>query len=226
MSLRNRARSLQKQTGFSYQQALAKLRALGERSVALARQTGWPLPVCDRFLTDGHAPIDVIELADGPRDPIVALCERVRATANARAVMVAADQGRVLARVGEFDTEALLRCLVPRMQWKRGTAQPLAKQWAELPELLALDDGIVIHTTRFRGGLLVVQFHREESSLGLVRLRAARAVEELDELFDEPKPAPLPPTGRGGPSGAPAEARVAAPPRARAKPKPKPPRPR
>src|SRR6202012_5258105 len=61
MSLRNRARSLQKKTGLSYQQALARLRALGDRPATLRRQTHWPLEVCDRYLIDGHAPILVQE---------------------------------------------------------------------------------------------------------------------------------------------------------------------
>jgi hypothetical protein len=61
MSLRNRARKLQRHTTLSYQQALAKQKALGARPAALARETGWPLDACDRYLVDGRAPIVVHE---------------------------------------------------------------------------------------------------------------------------------------------------------------------
>src|SRR5437879_5345631 len=135
MSLRNRARSLQKKIGLSYQQALAKLRALGERPAALSKQCGWPLEVCDRFLVDGHAPIDVIEVAT-PGDPIDQVCETLRATCNARAVVVAAATGRILAHVGN-DVEALWRGHLP-----------LKPRPIEPPDVWELDAGIVIYTAR------------------------------------------------------------------------------
>jgi hypothetical protein len=112
MSLRNRARSLQKKTGLTYQQALARLRALGERPATLRRQTGWPLGVCDRYLVDGHAPIDVVEVppaddvpievadSDALDDRIRGLCEALRSRSGARAVALVDLGGRVLVRVG------------------------------------------------------------------------------------------------------------------------------
>ena len=107
MSLRNRARSLQKKTGLSYQRALAKLRALGEKPARLADQTGWPLDVCDRFLVDGHAPIDVIEVPEVRtlREQCEAVCEKLRVTANARAVVLAAKSGAILVQVGAFEVD-------------------------------------------------------------------------------------------------------------------------
>src|SRR5262249_53546887 len=53
-------------------------------------------------------------------------------------------------------------------------------------------------------------FHRDETSLGLVRLRAARAIEDLQRLLGDAEKAPgMPPIGgRGGPRGPPAAVRV------------------
>lgn len=83
MSLRNRARSLQKKTGLTYQQALTRLRALGDRPAALRRKTRWPLEVCDRYLVDGHAPILVQE---GPsfKQPSAQILLRRRSARRAR----------------------------------------------------------------------------------------------------------------------------------------------
>jgi hypothetical protein len=201
MSLRNRARSLQKKTGLSYQRALAKLRALGEKPARLAEQTGWPLDVCDRFLTDGHAPIDVIEIPERTtlREACEQICETLRVTANARAVVLAAKNGAILASVGQ---------------------NPLGPLWIAVAgprrtsdDVLELGEGRVLHTAGVRGATLAVEFHRDETSLGLVKLRVRHAIEELDRLLALAERSPgMPPTGgRGGPSGLPAEVRVALP---------------
>src|SRR5215470_13445137 len=91
MSLRNRARSLQKKTGLSYQRALAKLRALGEKPARLAEQTGWP--------------IDVIEVPERTtlREACEQICETLRVTANARTVVLCARNGSILARTGSLE---------------------------------------------------------------------------------------------------------------------------
>jgi hypothetical protein len=212
MSLRNRARSLQQKTGLSYQQALAKLRALGERPATLSKQSGWPLEVCDRFLVDGHAPIDVIEVA-APQDPIAQVCETLLATTNARAVVVSAENGRILAHVGTDQLEAMWRGHQP------GRSRPV-----ELPDVWELDAGLVLYTARFKGGMIVVKFQRDETSLGLVKLRTAKAIEDLERLFRQEKEPGMPPTGGGGGRGGiPAEVRVvretrAAPPEPKRKP--------
>ncbi len=114
MSLRNRARSLQKKTGLTYQQALARLRALGDRPATLRRRTHWPLEVCDRYLVDGRAPILVqegptvddapIEVgeSDSVYDRIRAVCEALRRSIRAaRAVDLVDLRGHVLVRVGD-----------------------------------------------------------------------------------------------------------------------------
>jgi hypothetical protein len=208
MSLRNRARSLQKKTGLTYQQALDRLRALGERPAKLHRESGWPLDVCDRFLVDGHAPIDVVELKPIPslRERIVQICEELRVTAAARAVLLSRD-GHILAHVGV--------AVVPGESWLAlMTVRPRARVEARrTPEIMELDDDLVLLSTELRPrAVLVVKFHRGESSLGLVRLRVRRAIEELEPLLAE-HTAGLPPLGggAGGLGGLPNELRVVEP---------------
>jgi len=198
MSLRSRARALQKTTGLSYQQALARVRALGERPAKLRRQTGWPLEACDRFLVDGHAPIEVVEApaqdaqveitVGDVSEAVQAVCEALRSTAAARTVTLLDTRGLLLAHVGGLVD-----------------AEIFQEAWMVVPQ-------------RTRAGLwrearatLLVGFTRDETSLGLVRLRMKKAVEELERLFDAEDVPPLPPASGGGPSGAPAELRVALP---------------
>src|SRR5262249_21683762 len=175
MSLRNRARSLQKKTGLTYQQAQAKLRALGERPARLHRESGWPLEVCDRFLVDGHAPIAVVELKpiSSLHERIVEICDELRLRANARAVVLSRD-GQLLAHAGgEAGRETTWFALMSVQPEPRAPRLP--------PEVMELDDGLVLLSTEVRPrALLVVKFHRDETSLGLVRLRVQRAVAELE----------------------------------------------
>lgn len=200
MSLRNRARSLQKKTGLSYQRALAKLRALGEKPARLAEQTGWPLDVCDRFLTDGHAPIDVIEVPEHTtlHEACEQICETLRMTANARAVVLVAKNGAILARVGQNQLAPLWIAIAgPR----------------NYVDVIELDEGRVLYTVSLSRGRLAVEFHRDETSLGLVKLRVQHAIIDLERLLALAERSPgMPPTGgRGGPGGLPAEVRVALP---------------
>lgn len=55
MSPRSRARHLQRSTGLTYQQALAKIRANAEAAAALARERDWPLGRADLVLAGRHA---------------------------------------------------------------------------------------------------------------------------------------------------------------------------
>src|SRR4051812_15455101 len=188
MSLRNRARSLQKKTGLTYQQALNKLRALGERPARLHRQSGWPLEVCDRFLVDGRAPIDVVEVTpiDGVEaTPIVSLAERIeqicddlRLSANARVVQLTRD-GRLLAHVGGGN--------ISEPYFVARSAQRLAAVELRTPhEPVQLGDGLVLLSMELEPrALLAVKYHRDETSPGLVRLRVRRAVEALKPLLAE-----------------------------------------
>jgi hypothetical protein len=215
MSLRNRARALQKKTGLSYQQALGKLRALAERPAQLAKKTGWPLEVCDRYLTDGHAPIEVIKVA-APADPIEQVCETLRATANARAVVCAALDGRILGHVGRNDLDAVLTGALTGTHRGLETRLPVppavAEKWAELPDVWEREGGIVLYSARFKYGMVVVKFQRDETSLGLVKLRTAHAIDQLERLIvDRSTPSVPPVGGTGGSGGLPAEVRVVAP---------------
>jgi hypothetical protein len=187
MSLRNRARALQKKTGLSYQQALARLRALGERPARLHRESGWPLEVCDRFLVDGHAPIEVLEGRSERQQRIEEICERLRVASNAREVLLM--DGRVLVR-------------------------------ARVDEL---ESGDSVHSTQVKRAVLVVRFHSDETSLGLVRLRMRQAMAELEPLLDDDDVMMPPIAGGGGTSGVPSEMRVVEPvPATRPKKKPAP----
>jgi hypothetical protein len=219
MSLRNRARALQKKTGLTYQQALAKLRALGERPALLSKQTGWTLEVCDRYCVDGHAPIGVIEVVPAKTldESIRQVCEALLATSLARSVVVlltANGSVTILAHVGEDDLEGLPRPWFTPSQLRRASIpvpKAVAQKWSQLPDYWELDGSISLAVTRFKQGSLVVKFHRGETALGLVRLRARRAAEAIEEILgDGSRSSGLPPaTGGGGSGGIPGETRVA-----------------
>ena len=218
MSLRNRARALQKKTGLTYQQALARLRELGARPAKLARESGWPLEVCDRYLVDGHAPIRVVEMKPilSPQELLQNLCEELRASSNARLVALHRD-GHVLVATGD---ETQGRELHRMGSWLGRPSAP--RPAVAPPEVMQLDDGHVIHTTPLRTGVLLsVRFHRDESSLGLVRLRARRAVVEIERLLGTGSRGMPPVGGAGGSGGAPNELRVVEP-VAEERPQPKP----
>jgi hypothetical protein len=209
MSLRNRARALQKKTGLTYQQALVRLRALGEHPAKLARTSGWPLEVCDRYLVDGHAPISVVEMEPIPslHELLRNICEALCATSNARLVVLHRD-GRMLVSMGEGTPVNELFIM----------ASLRSRQSAHVPtvtppdEVMTLDDGHVIYTTQVRTGVLLsVRFYREESSLGLVRLRARRAVAEIERLLSGESRGMPPVGGAGGSGGVPNELRVVEP---------------
>jgi hypothetical protein len=207
MSLRNRARRLQEKTGLSYQQALDRLRKLGKQPADLSKKTGWALEVCDRYLLDGHAPIDVIEVRQPTPDLIEVICEGLRVSCGARAVLLAMDNGRIRAHVGGADVDhaVFLRTV---------TGPPLRpKVKVNLPEVWELDGDLVLVMARVKpGAMLVVKFHKGETSLGVVRMRMNKAVGELEAVLslEDASPGGTPgPTGTpGGSGGAPAEARV------------------
>jgi hypothetical protein len=219
MSLRNRARALQKKTGLTYQQALARLRKLAGRPAKLARESGWPLEVCDRYLVDGHAPIDVVEMKPilSLHDLLQNICDELRANSNARLVALHRD-GRVLISTGDktpVNELLIMGSLRSRQSARMPTVPPPE-------EVMELDDGQVIHTKRVRTGVrLSVRFHRDESSLGLVRLRARRAAAEIERLLGDESRGMPPVGGVSGSGGVPNEVRVVEP-VAEERPKPKP----
>lgn len=213
MSLRNRARSLQKKTGLTYQQALARLRALGDRPAKLRRKTRWPLEVCDRFLVDGHAPILVQEgpsVVDAPTevgesdsvyDRIRAICEALlRSIPAARAVDLVDLRGHLLVRVGEAGDDG------------------------KTVELHIRRDPSESYVTAATRAKLRVWFHVKDETDFFVKRRAYKAVGEIERLLDPDEWPTMPPAnGGGGTGGIPNELRVVEPvPEERPKPKPKP----
>ena len=213
MSLRTRARSLQKKTGITYQQALARLRALGDRPAALRQKTRWPLEVCDRYLVDGHAPIlvqegpsvddvptEVVE-SDSVHDRIRAVCEALlRSIPAARAVDLVDLRGDVLVRVGDAGDDG------------------------KTVELHIRQDRRVSYATTETRAKLRVWFDVKEKTDFFVKRRAYKAVGEIERLLDpDESPTTPPASGSGGTGGLPNELRVVEPePEERPKPKPTP----
>jgi len=213
MSLRNRARSLQKKTGLTYQQALARLRALGDRPATLRRQTHWPLEVCDRFLVDGHAPILVqegptvddapIEVgeSDSVYDRLRAVCDALlRSISAARAVDLVDLRGHVLVRVGDAGDDG------------------------KTVELSIRRDRRVSRATAATQATLRVWFHVKETTDLFVKRRAYKTAADIERLLDPDESPMMPPaSGGGGTGGIPNELRVVEPvPEERPKPKPTP----
>jgi hypothetical protein len=230
MSLKNRARALQKKTGLTYQQALQRLRSLGDRPAKLRRQTDWPLEVCDRFLVDGHAPISVveahggegpIEVVDEPRDldAIEQVCKWLRTMSAARSVLLVDARGRVIALSGQHDrsggSQSTQLPSLPSLP-KPVRTSPVTTEVRELENDRVLvrapvkprrSSGESRITTR---AYLNVEFERAQTALGLVRLRMWQAVTALEQLLAGETPS-VPPAGGGGEGGAPNELRIAEP---------------
>jgi hypothetical protein len=174
MSLRSRARALQRSMGISYQQALERIRSLGEAPAALARRTGWPLKKCDAHLLEPKAhPRPVTPLDPDQARAVTAVCEAVRAEAMARAVCVIDRDGAFRAMSGR---EALQLMALPR-ELRVGSQEP---------ETLSLDPhGIhVLSCALDTGARLVVLFDNTEL-VGVVRLRARAAVRELNRILTQ-----------------------------------------
>jgi hypothetical protein len=199
MSLRSRARALQRATGLSYQQALERIRSLGAAPAELARKKGWPLKVCDAFLLAPRASVRVEPTARART--LHGLCEELLVTSSARAVIVVDQNGRWLARAGMSGIEdmvwlfAILRRPPP--------SQPEKASVSFVPDMA---EGVHVLQWPLSAGRLVVVFD-EQSSLGLVQLRVRAAVREIERLLGDP-PMPLP--GSGGDSGNGAPAQVSA----------------
>jgi hypothetical protein len=149
------------------------------------------------------------------------ILETLRVTAAARSVALVALHGGVIAQVGDRELNPVVLMRTATMRLRASLAKGV--EAARLPpeSVFELDGGIVLHMTRVKHALLVVKFHRDESALGLVKLRARKAVEELEALLDQRKPSSMPPIGgSGGPTGIPNELRVVEPvPEERPKPK-------
>jgi hypothetical protein len=192
MSLRSRARAIQRVMGITYQQALERIRSLGSAPAALARQTGWPLKACDAFLlTEPRRPVDVRTVAQSR--PLSDLCEELRAELVARAVCIMDATGHWMAMSG-FDAVRLLA--LPR-ELRVGNREP---------ESLTLDPkgGVHILSCALETGARLFILFDERSSVGLVRLRARAAIREINRVLGGPLMF-RPPEGGNSGSGAPAQ---------------------
>lgn len=254
MSLRNRARRLQQATGLTYQQALAKLRALGQAPAELRAKTGWPLWRCDLHLSEPPAstrpappqriPIEVVDVTLGepislaipPTNPLEGaflsafvgggappftrqredavriVCEQLLRTAAARSVLLIREndgtKGALVSPAGFrvcVGAPCTLEFLMQIGLWGRQARGDAPRVEIELQG---------IHREWVEQHLLLVIFDDsndsdDSTSLGLVRLRARQAVEQLAKLLrEERKQGPLPPaSGSGGTGGLPAEVR-------------------
>jgi hypothetical protein len=200
MSLRTRARRLQRATGLSYQQALTTLRKLGAAPAQLHRQLGWPLGECDLYLTgtaERPPAVEIITLAEDAC-PVTRVCAQLLVATRASAVSVSGPRGEAIARVGSSARPML---------WGRplgvGRARPT---WPHEPMTLRTGPTKTIHLLRLRAeGTLAVVFSELESSVGWVELRAAEFVDPLVRALHERRrrPGGAGTPAAGGNSGAP-----------------------
>lgn len=228
MSLRNRARRLQRATGLSYQQALARLRSLGAAAAELRAQTGWPLWKCDLYLVDparvdaepasadrsGGSPASAtrsghrLQVAVSPReaaggvDPVTAVCDWLLEMTGARAVWLVGARGELLVALPPRHAPSFLP-LAARLAGPATASHVPPRQ----PLLLDLGADRVYAAPVAGGRTLAVRFDAS-TSLGLVRLRTRRAAGELEAIFRRRDAPPgMPPGAAGsGAGGAPAQA--------------------
>jgi hypothetical protein len=212
MSLRSRARRLQRATGLTYQQAVAKLRELGSAPAELSRKFGWPLPECDLYLVHRasltpRAAIEVLSLEDGA-DPIACICSQLLTTTNARSVSVLGPRAEPIAQVGEVRPN---RFWLAQLAIVHCSARNERAHFPREPLVIQGESGDVIFSMVLREkSILAVRFTTNETSLGLVRLRAAHVIDDLERALAArrrsrsagPAPTGTPPRGMGG-SGAP-----------------------
>lgn len=194
MSFRSRARRLQRKTGLSYQKALERIRAQSEAAERLARERGWPIGRADLELA-GVRPIEVIEVPEEPPDPLQLVLDRLLAQSGAKSVFLTDREHIFLA--------------APRPSLERGvtlfgtTLRPGGSPHTPL----SIDESLSVHRARVeKANADLLVYFDDTTSLGLVRLRTAAAVEELDRIFALRRAGGLPPLpGSSGPSGLPGE---------------------
>jgi hypothetical protein len=215
MSLRNRARQLQRSSGLTYQQALVKLRALGVAPAELRKQTGWPLAKCDLYLLGLRPPeksvpaprIEVVWL-DHTRsaDPLREICDRLLTGAAAKAVCLVDPSGKILTETRPLRAKMVLSMAAISLPY-------VAPRKLSREGLVVTIDGDTVYLVPVGQSATLAVLFDEKTSLGLVILRARRAIEELEiELARQrkrnPPHGPHGGAGSDGPSGLPAQARV------------------
>jgi hypothetical protein len=219
MSLRNRARHLQRVTNLTYQQALDRLRQLGEAPARLAREKGWSLAECDEHLVRKQADKEpppaparrapLLHAAEELRGARTAneVCQGLLASSGARTVLLVDADGRRVAEAGvaKDARAAFVRSFVRPLAARQRT--PAAEAEAAICAQAGLA-GAQVHFAELDGGARLYVVYDGSTSLGLVRLRVAMAVAEIGRRrLLEPVVVPVD-GGRGpgdGGSGAPAQ---------------------
>jgi hypothetical protein len=215
MSLRNRARQLQRASGLTYQQSLERLRALAGAPAALARANHWPLARADRFLVErgldeewraaaeqGAAPVErrcaecdaLFFVARGEGEARCAGCRRGRGIVDvldvsATEIEIVCEELRVSC--------AALRVIVlgrdGRVRARAGETPGMAVRalawWGVSPRVStlesALGDGRQVLITPIGERGRLVVVFDDRTRSELVRWQAERAVELLERLLSD-----------------------------------------
>jgi predicted regulator of Ras-like GTPase activity (Roadblock/LC7/MglB family) len=138
-------------------------------------------------------------------DEVDEVCQTLWVASNARGVACIDRQGKTIAKCGDTGVEtriAALAKLGPRNLGSPFGVGRLAELLANkefTSEAIPGDDGRLHLAIVGRYAALAIWFVNETTSLGLVRLRAKKAVEDLERIFRAHETTPEPPPG--GPSG-------------------------
>jgi hypothetical protein len=195
MSLRSRARRLQRSTGITYQQALEQVRreARARGPATGAGPTEKWRAIAHELLAAraGSVPIEVVDVAV---DPLDAACTRLLEASAARAVVLLNRARWVIASAGAATGAWPLLAL-------RARAVPSGP--------IEVGDGRSLLSRRLSGGELLIVLFDRSTSYGLVLLRLAQAADEIERLLAARARLgiALPPPGGGqGSGGAPVTA--------------------
>jgi hypothetical protein len=193
MSMRSRARALQRVTGLTFQQAQARIRELGAAPAELKRKTGWTLERCDEVLVSAslHAEITRALPTGRPRSIFQAACDLLLTRTEAIAVIwIGRDGSRAFAGQPTF---LHLAGSIATMAVRQGVDH-LAAVFADARRAPHVEP------VGRHGALVVIP--GERTKVGPLRLAARAHAERLEhdlETYDW-----IPPRGRTPPSGAPA----------------------
>jgi hypothetical protein len=198
MSLRSRARALQRATGMTYQEAVLRIRALGRRPAELARKMGWTLKQADAHLVERpqRSPINVRLVATTQATTLQGLSDELCRTSLARAACVVDRRGRWLAMSG-IHPDAVLPLALVVHGWNRETDGVVFDS----------NGGIHVLTQSLAMGARLFVLFDDRSSYALVRWRAHAAVREMNRILGESTFFRPPP---GGDSGSSAPAQISA----------------
>jgi hypothetical protein len=194
MSMRSRARALQRATGLTFQQAQARIREIGVAPAELKRKTGWTLERCDEVLVSAALHAEVRAKLPPHRRPSVfqRSCERLHERTHALAVLwIGRDGSRAFAGQTGF---LRLAGSVATVAVRRG-AEDLEALFA------TVRDDVHVEPVVGHGALVVVP--SKDTERGTLRLAARSVAAALVEALDVFTW--IPGKKRTPPSGAPAQ---------------------